>query len=68
MGFCGFYLWARLYIPHEEASDGKDAESGHEGYAETPFAQNPAGDGWRAEEVGTEVGSGETRRLGRSDV
>ena len=53
--------------PHEETADREDEQTDHEGDAETPFAEDPAGDGGGTEEVGAEVGGGETGGFGGCD-
>ncbi|KFY31454.1 hypothetical protein V493_01094 [Pseudogymnoascus sp. VKM F-4281 (FW-2241)] len=53
--------------PEEETSDSEDEEAAHEGDAEAVAAQDPAGEGERAEEVGAEVGGGEAGGFGGGD-
>ena len=54
--------------PEQEAADGEDGEPRHEGHAEAEAAQDPAGDGGRADEVGAEVGGREAGRHAGADV
>ncbi|KFY90217.1 hypothetical protein V500_05234 [Pseudogymnoascus sp. VKM F-4518 (FW-2643)] len=54
--------------PEEQAADGEDGEAAHEGDAEAVAAENPAGGGEVAEEVGAKLGSGEAGGFGGGDV
>lgn len=54
--------------PEHEGTDAVDAETEHEGVAVSEFAKEPTRVCERADEVGTEVGSLETRRLSLGDV